>query len=131
MSTAEISLRVAAVLCWFTALGFGLPNLPAIWSLLNGRGVPLLFGFPAYGGGTFERFGITTSIPLLGAFLLICALEGVAGWLLREGKQSGGILALALLPLGAVFWIGFSLPVAPPVAIVRSALILLSWTSLR
>jgi len=28
-----------------------LPNLPAIWSLLNGRGVPLLFGFPAYGGG--------------------------------------------------------------------------------
>jgi hypothetical protein len=81
MSTAEISPRVAAVLCWFTAFGFGLPNLPAIRSLLNGRGVPLLFGFPAYGEGTFERFGITTSIPLLGAFLLICVLEGVAGWL--------------------------------------------------
>lgn len=131
MSTAEISLRAAAVLCWFTAFGFGLPNLPAIWSLRSGRGVPLLFGFPAYGGGTFERFGIATTIPLLGAFLLICALEGVAGWLLWEGRQSGGILALALLPLGAVFWVGFSLPFAPPIALVRSALILLSWTSLR
>jgi len=82
---------LAAVLCWFTAFGFGLPNLPAIWSLLNGRGVPLLFGFPAYGGGTFERFGITTSIPLLGAFLLICVLEAVAGWLLWDGQQSGGL----------------------------------------
>ena len=86
---------LAAVLCWFTAFGFGLPNLPAIWSLLNGRGVPLLFGFPAYGGGTFERFGITTSIPLLGAFLLICVLEAVAGWLLWDGQQSGGLVGRA------------------------------------
>jgi len=131
MSTAEISLRAAAVLCWSTAFGFGLPNLPAMWSLRSGRGVPLLFGFPAYGGGTFERFGITTTIPLLGAFLLIGVLEGVAGWLLWEGRQSGGILALALLPLGAVFWVGFSLPFAPPIALVRSALIVLTWTSLR
>ena len=131
MNAPDVSLRVAAVLCWLTAVGFGLPNLPAIWSLLNGRGIPLLFGFPAYGGGTFERFGITTSVPLLGMFLLVCVLEGVAGWLLWDGQRSGAILALALLPVGAVFWVGFSLPVAPPVALIRTALILLNWTSLR
>lgn len=131
MIAPDISLRLAAVLCWFTAVGFGLPNLPAIWSLLNGRGVPLLFGFPAYGGGPFERFGITTSIPLLGMFLLVCVLEGVAGWLLWDGQRSGAILALAILPIGAAFWVGFALPVAPPVALIRTALILLNWTSLR
>jgi hypothetical protein len=30
-----------------------------------------------------------------------------------------------------VFWIGFSLPIAPFVALARTALILLNWTSLR
>ena len=87
--SAEISLRVAAILCWFTAIGFGYPNLPAMWSLLNGRGVPLLFGFPAYGGGTFERFGITTSVPLLGAILLVCVLRALrAGSYRRDSRAA-------------------------------------------
>ena len=122
---------MAAALCLFTAIGFGLPNLPAIKSLMGGGGVPLLFGFPAYGGGVFERFGITTTVPLLCGFLLVCALEGVAGWLLWGGYRSGGVLALALLPFGAIFWVGFSLPIAPIVALVRTALILLNWNALR
>ena len=122
---------MAAALCLFTAIGFGLPNLPAIKSLMSGGGVPLLFGFPAYGGGVFERFGITTTVPLLCGFLVVCALEGVAGWLLWGGYRSGAVLALALLPVGAVFWVGFSLPIAPIVALVRTALILLNWNALR
>ncbi len=125
------SIQVAAVLLWITAVGFGLPNLPAIRNLLLHREVPLLFGFPAYGGGYFERFGIMTSVPLLSAFLLVCVLEGVAGWLLWGGYRSGAILALALLPAGAVFWVGFSLPFPPLFALARTALILLNWSSLR
>jgi hypothetical protein len=125
------SLQVAAVLCWITAIGFGLPNLPAIRSLLSGGGVPTLFGFPAYGGGYFERFGIMTSVPLLVAFLFACVLEGIAGWLLWGGQRSGGVLALALLPVGAVFWVGFSLPFGPLFALARTALIVLNWSSLQ
>lgn len=124
-------IQVAATLCWITAIGFGLPNLPAIRNLLTGREVPMLFGFPAYGGGSFERIGVETSVPLLGAFLLVCVLEGVAGWLLWGGHKSGGILALALLPVGAVFWVGFSLPFPPLFALARTALIVSNWSSLQ
>ncbi|HEU5099641.1 MAG TPA: hypothetical protein VFU22_11510 [Roseiflexaceae bacterium] len=41
------------------------------------------------------------------------------------------MLALALLPAGAIIWWGFALPIPPIVALVRTSLILLSWPSLR
>jgi hypothetical protein len=44
-----------------------------------GREVPQLFGYPAYGGGYFERIGLTATVPLLVAFLLVCILESIAG----------------------------------------------------
>jgi len=124
-------IQVSAFLCWFSAAGLGvfIPN--AIWSVATGRGVPIVFGFPAYGGGTFERMGIPTSIPLLVAFLVVCALEAVAGTLLWSGQRSGAILALALLLPGAVFWVGFDLPFPPIIALVRTVLIVLSWSSLE
>ena len=68
---------------------------------------------------------------LLVVFLLVCMLEGVAGWLLWGNQKAGGIFALALLPVGAVFWWGFALPVVPILAVVRTMLILLNWRSLR
>jgi hypothetical protein len=108
-------IQIAAFLCWFTAVGLGvfIPN--AMWSVAAGRGVPIVFGFPAYGGGTFER----------------CLLEVVAGVLLWNGQRSGGVLALALLLPGAVFWVGFDLPFPPIIALVRTVLILIGWSSLE
>ncbi|HUR24871.1 MAG TPA: hypothetical protein VM327_02525 [Candidatus Thermoplasmatota archaeon] len=44
-----------------TGLGFGLPAIHGMMSLASGKGVPLLFGFPSYGGGPFERHGICTT----------------------------------------------------------------------
>ena len=128
--TAHLSLRIAAGLLWFSALGFGLPCLPAIRNVLAGRAVPTMLGFPAYGGGPFERHGIHSTVWLLGAFLVVCVLEGVAGWLLWGGHKSGAVLALALVPVGAVFWWGFALPVAWVLAFVRTILILFSWRDL-
>ena len=116
---------------WFTSLGFGLPCLPAIRNLLTGRDLPLIMGFRAYGGGPFERAGIHTTVTLLVAFLLVYILEGVAGCVLWGDQKAGAILALALLPVGAVFWWGFALPIPPILAVVRTILILLSWRSLR
>lgn len=131
MTTISAPLRVAAILLWFTALGFGIFCLPAIGNLLTGRDIPYILGFPAYGKGPFERVGIPTSVPLLAAFLLVSILEGLAGWLLWAGYKAGAILALALVPAGAIFWWGFALPIPPLLAIVRTVLILLSWQSLR
>ena len=123
--TVPISLRAAAILHWFIAIGFGVFCFPAIRNLMNGRDIPIVMGFPAYGRGPFERAGIPTTVPLLAAFLLVCILEGVAGYLLWGGHRFGPILALVLLPFGAVFWWGFALPIPPIFAVVWTVLILL------
>lgn len=128
--SVPVQFRVAAFLLWFTALGFGIFCLPAIGNLLTGRDIPYVMGFPAYGKGPFENIGIPTTVPLLAAFLLVCILEGLAGWLLWEGYKTGAILSLVLVPAGAVFWWGFALPIPPIFAVIRTTLILLSWQSL-
>lgn len=129
--SASFSIRVASILLWTTSVGFGVFCPPAIRSLLAGRGIPRVMGFPAFGEGPFERHGIPTTVPLLAGFMFVCILEGVAGWSLWGGHRFGAILALALLPAGAVFWWGFALPIPPILAVVRTILILLAWRSLR
>ena len=129
--TALTLLRIAAVLHWFVAVGFGVFCFPAIRNLRMGLPIPIVMGFPAYGRGPFERAGIQTTIPLLAAFLLVCILEAVAGFLLWGGYKSGAILALVLLPAGAVFWWGFALPIPPIFAVIWTILIILGWPALQ
>jgi hypothetical protein len=129
--TIPVLVRVAAVLHWFVAVGFGVFCVPAIRNLLSGRDIPIVMGFPAYGRGPFERAGLPTTVPLLAAFLLVCVLEAVAGTLLWGGYRAGGVLALVLLPLGGVFWWGFALPIPPIFAITWTVLILVHWSALR
>ena len=126
-----VSLRVAAILHWFVAVGFGVFCVPAIRNLMMGRDIPIVMGFPAYGRGPFERVGIATTVPLLAAFLAVCILEAVAGSMLWGGYRSGAILALVLTPVGAVFWWGFALPIPPICAVVWTILILLNWQALQ
>jgi hypothetical protein len=88
-------------------------------------------GFPAYGDGPFERHGIHSTVPLLSAFLAVCILHGVAGWLLWGGNRAGAYLALLTVPLGAGFWWGFALPFPPLFALGWSILVLAGWSSLH
>lgn len=125
------SIRVAAVLWWVNGVGFGLPVIPAIRHLRREHEVMTLFGFPAYGGGPFERWGIQTTERLLLAFLLVNILEVVVGSLLWTGARSGAILGFALLPLAGIFWLGFALPFGPPVAIASTIIVILGWSHLH
>jgi len=129
--TVPALIRVAAILNWIIAFGFGIFCFPAIRNLLIGRDIPFVMGFPAYGRGPFERAGIPTTVPLLAAFLLVCILEVVTGILLWGGHKSGGVLALVLLPVEAVFWWGFALPIPPIFALVWTILILMNWQAFR
>ena len=106
-------LRAAAVLAWVTGLGFGLPCTYAVWYFADRGEVWTFLGFPTYGGEPFEDIGIETMVPLLVLFLLVCAAEVAAGWLLWQHRRAGAMLALALLPLEFAFWIGFALPFGP------------------
>src|SRR4051812_40309067 len=117
---SEASLRIAAGLLALSGIGFGIPCFIGIRSVAAGRGVPLVMGYPSYGGGPFERVGLQTTVPLLVAFLAVCALEVAAAWLVWEGRRAGAILALILLVPGLAFWIGFALPIPPVLALVRT-----------
>jgi hypothetical protein len=123
-------IRAAAILCWINAIGFGVFTIPAMARVRAGRDIPMVLGFPAYGRGPFEAHGIRSTVPLLAGFLVVCVMEGLAGWLLWGEHRSGAILAIAVLPLGAVYWWGFALPIPPVLALVRTALIVAAWHDL-
>ncbi len=126
----SVSIRIAAVLTAVSAFGLGIPCIMAIRNLSAGLGIPYVFGYPAYGGGGFERHGIVTTIPLLIGFLVICIAEAYAVWLLWGGYKTGAVLALILVLPGAVYWWGFDLPFPPIAALIRTILILVSWSYL-
>jgi hypothetical protein len=117
-------MKTGAVMCWVTGLGFGIPGVYGIAHLKRTGAIARVMGFPTYGEGPFERAGIKTSVPLLSAFLSVCAAECVAGGLLWRNRRSGALLSLALLPAESVFWIGFALPFPPVAAAVRTVSIL-------
>jgi hypothetical protein len=123
--------QAAAILLWFSAIGLAIPGLIGIKSLLEGRGIATVLGYPSYGGGPFEQHGLPSTVPLLLAFLVVCVIDFVAGVLLWQGLRSGAVLALIALPLGGLFWWGFALPYPPVIALVRTLLIALSWESLH
>lgn len=128
--TATAMIRAAAVLAWFTGPCFGLPGSSAIWYLADRGHIWTFLGFPTYGAGPFENIGIKTTVPLLIVFLLVCAAELAAGWLLWQRRRAGAMLALALLPAEFAFWIGFALPLGPVAGPARTVLVLLGWPSL-
>jgi hypothetical protein len=122
------TLKLAAGLLALSGLGFGIPCVIGIRSIAAGHGVPLVMGFPSYGGGPFERVGIPSTVPLLVAFLVVCALEVVAAWLVWDGRRAGAILALGLLVPELVFWIGFALPFGPVLGLARAGLVIAGWS---
>ena len=120
-------MRVAAgCLSIFLGLGFGLPCLFGIRHLSSTGEVWTFMGFPTYGGGTFESAGVTTTVPLLVAFLVVCIAEVIVGGLVIAGTTYSSLLSYTLLPIGMVFWIGFALPVGPVLGIASAVLLFAS-----
>jgi hypothetical protein len=112
------------VLAWVAGLGFGLPAVYGTWYFADRGEVWMFAGFPTYGDGPFERVGLETSVPLLLAFVVVCAVEVLLGWWLWTGRPAAWLLSLVLLPVELVFWIGFALPLGPLLGIARVALVL-------
>ena len=98
-------VKLAAVISIFLGLCFGLPCAYGIWYFSRTGEVWTFLGFPTYGEGPFEAIGIQTTVFLLAAFLVVCGLEVVMGWLLWRGLRAGAVLAVALLPFELALWI--------------------------
>jgi hypothetical protein len=124
-------LKIASLCLWFSGLGFGLPCLYGIWTMINGKGIAYVMGYPTYGNGPFEKIGVHTTTPLLFGFLLVCALECVAGWGLWSGDKGSAILSIAIIPVELIFLIGFALPFGPPFLLIRMILLVISWSLLH
>ncbi len=119
-------LRAAGVVSVLLGLGFGIPGVLGAIHLARTGEVWTFLGFPTYGGGPFERFGLTTSVPLLLGFVVVCAAEVVLGALLWADAPHAALLSYLILPFELFFWIGFALPFGPLLGIVRTALVLLA-----
>ena len=115
--------RAAAVCSLVLGLGFGLSGSYGAWYYARHSEVWMFLGFPTYGDGPFERWGLSTSLPLLLGFVAVCAAEVAVGVLLWRGTATAPWLALALLPVELVFWIGFALPFGPLLGLARTALL--------
>ena len=124
--------RIAAVVTWVYAAGFGLPAIPvAVYLLRYGR-LPTFLGlFPMYGGPWSSRFERRTVMALLVAFLVLTLVVAWAAWLVWNGSRTGAVLGLALLLVEVVFWLGFALPIPWLIGVARVVLLAVSWRSLR
>ena len=115
--------RAAAACSLVLGLGFGLPGAYGTWHFARHGEVWKFLGVPTYGDGPFERWGLPTSVALLLGFMAVCAAEVVVGVLLWRDATTAPWLALALLPVELVFWIGFALPFGPLLGLARTALV--------
>jgi hypothetical protein len=124
---AIIYFRIAAGLVAFVSLGFGIPGVVGALHYVRTGEVWRLFGFPAYGPGLFEKWGVPTSAGLMMTFSAVCALAVGASVLLWIPGTAvvGAIAALVLLLAQAMFWVGYELPFGPPFGIAAAALIVL------
>lgn len=119
-------MRVAAAACSLVlGLGFGLPGVFGAVHLARTGEVWSFLGFPTYGGGPFERWGVPTSVALISGFVLVCVAEVVLSVMILAGVPGARVLAVALLPFELAYWVGFALPFGPPLGIARTLLLFL------
>ena len=125
------SARAAAIVTWVYALGFGLPTVPvSIYVLRNGQ-LPSFYGlFEMYGGPWSASVSDNTFVVLLLLFGAATLVAACSAWLLWQRQRIGAVLNLAVLPVEAVFWIGFALPLPWVTGVARVVLCAVAWNAL-
>ena len=123
--------HAAAVLTWVYAACFGIPAIPVSSHLLTNGYLPTFFGlFTVYGGPWSSRLQAGTFVALLVAFLLVIVVAAWSAWWVWQGSKVGMLINLAILPVEAVFWLGFALPFPWLIGIARAGLLAMAWRSL-
>jgi hypothetical protein len=122
---------LAAILyCWFGLAFLVSSMLIAVYTLRNGR-LPVVLGIHMMAGPFSERLGLYAALAATIPWGIVNVLEMLAGGWLWRSRKLGGMLALVLLPLGAIFWIGYALPVMVLIGPLRVLLLAWGWRTLR
>jgi hypothetical protein len=121
------SSRAAAVVTWSYVAGFGVATIPVtLYFRQNGR-LPSFFGlFDMMAGPWSERQSADRFTASLGAFVAVSAVGAYSGALMWRERRGGRAMNLALLPVEAVFWTGFALPIPWLLGAARAGLVLAS-----
>lgn len=123
--------RIAAVLTWIYAAAFGIPAIPVSIHLLQNGYLPMFMDlFPMY-AGPWDVVESWVFVTLLMGFLVVVLVAAAAAWLAWKGHRYGLVLGLALLPVEAVFWLGFDLPFPWVFGVARGLLYAFALMSLR
>jgi hypothetical protein len=125
------SAPAAAGLTWIYAAAFGIPAIPVAIHLSQRGTLPEFMDlFQMYGGPWSSRFSDKTLVVLLIVFLVVTLVAAWSAWLVWKGTKAGAGLNLALLPIEAVFWLGFALPIPWLIGAARAVLVAVAWKSL-
>ena len=120
--------RAAAVLTWINAVAFGIPAVPVAIYVLGHGSLPWLFDwFPLYGGPWSDRLSPGALAGLLVAFFVVCAAARLATAPRQPRPRLGWQLTAVLLPVQAVFWIGFALPLPWICGTASAVLLAMAW----
>lgn len=123
--------RTAASVTWAYAAMFGVPAVPVAIFLAEKGGLPSLWGlFDMYAGPWSSGFPDDRVVALLLVHFGLALAAVLSGWLLWEMRKAGAVLNLGLLPVEALFWVGFAIPVPWLFGIARVALVALAWSEL-
>ena len=125
------AISVAAVLyCWF---GFAFTVSSVLIALYARRTgwLPVVFGVEMLAGPFSERFGVRGALAATIPWSIVNVLEMLTGVWLWQSRKRGGKLGIALFFAGAIFWIGYALPIMVVVGPLRVLLIVLGWKTLR
>ena len=123
--------HAVAILTWIYVGGFGLVTIPVAAILLRRGRLPVFAGlFETYGGPWSARYQPKTFTLLLMAFLIVTVVAAWAAWLVWNGSKAGATLTLVLLPVEAIFWMGFALPIPWLIGLARAVFVALAWKSL-
>lgn len=124
--------RAAAIVTWIYAALFGLPALPIAFTEYQTGELPWLGTLvQLYSGPWTAGNDPLVVAELLVAFFVLTLVAALSGWWLFKQWRHGGMLNLSVMVAEAMFWFGFSLPLAALFGLARVVLVAIAWRHLR
>jgi hypothetical protein len=123
------AIAAASFLYYLSGVGGGLANLAVLAYWLRKHRLPVVLGIELNSGGPFSPPDRYTVFACL--FIASLGADVIAARLLQKHRRRGGVVGLALAPVGFAFGVGFELPFWLALSPLTALLIAAGWRDLR